>query len=546
MTLFADPADYKKYINARLGLNEELIDTREGIRAFINEKITKEQFDALQAEKANKPVTDLLSPISKAFEVKRDEDGNPIEKETNVIALMNSFQLGLKEVKEELQYANQLDFNSLPLPDIEAKMVDLTDSINKMSKAIETSQPNVIGELQRQTSTVVDQMTKIQEVLESDRIDKPELLVPILEKFANLNDKLDFMRENSKAREDQVDLREVRDVARIPFVKQTGGRDSWKNDEMAKFNTALTSMNKIAEKMTEMATNLDQDVPDNFIDISVEAVKILQAMRNNVRARTEDNFNFVSNVTSQLESALFSKERDDERDMDDDDEEVEGQSSSSSSRPQSTKKSRAASAAQREKLKSTPKKKRGKGITPDDFLEMQKMKNETGKKQYDPPTKSGIVHDFIHDSYFHNLYVDVPKMEKNGKLVVKQRGPKSSVIMNRIIDQDTVDLLTRKYSPRRKYSDRAWEIYERLINLSSFKSHPNIRRSGKFKALKKRQGGNMKGNGVVVKMYKNNKELKDRLKLLQGSKTTGNNNPAIDQEISEIQALLNNAKTTRK
>jgi hypothetical protein len=572
MTLFADPADYKKYINARLGLHQDLIDTRENIRAYINERISKEQFDALQAEKQQKPTTDSikelqksLKPVADAFEIPKDKDGKPIKMERNVLTLMNSFQNGLKEVKEELQNINQLDFNSLPLPDIEAKIGDLSESIDTMSKAIETNkQPNIIGELQRQTATVVDQMQKIQEVLESDRINEPNMAAELFEKFADLTDKLDEVREKQKDRKDQVDLREVRNIFRVAEIK--GVTSGWKAQDVQQFNTAVRSMKAIAEKMTEMAANPTVDVPDLEIDAAVEAVKTLQAIRNNPTLRTDDNFNLVINIASTLESALFGKERQDEKDVvpdADDDDTPQDFTAKKPARPQSTKKSRAAAAKQtgrskpgdesfvddqkskKSPKKSSPKKKKGKGITPDDFLEMQKMKNESNK-EYNPPTRNGMVHDFIHDGYFHNLYVEVPKMEKDGKLVVRRRGPKSPVVMNRVIDQDTVDLLTRKYSPRRKYSDRAWEIYERLINLSSFKTHPNIRRSGKFKALKKRKNSNMKGNGVVVKMYNNDKELKDRLKLLQGSKKSGNNNPAIDQEISEIQAILNKAKTTRQ
>ena len=87
-------------------------------------------------------------------------------------------------------------------------------------------------------------------------------------------------------------------------------------------------------------------------------------------------------------------------------------------------------------------------------------------------------------------------------------------------DKSLVDLLTKRFNPKRSYSLNAVKIVNDLNLLANLPKHPS---SGKSKLL---------GSGVVY--YNDPNELAERMKILVGAIAAGNNSPVIKNDLSMI------------
>ena len=123
----------------------------------------------------------------------------------------------------------------------------------------------------------------------------------------------------------------------------------------------------------------------------------------------------------------------------------------------------------------------------------------------------------ISDSSFGNLSVDVPKLKNEMKLNVFRGG---KIVYHADADKSLVDLLTKRFNPKRSYSLNAVKIFNDLNLLANLPKHPS---SGKSKLL---------GSGVVY--YNDPNELAERMKILVGAIAAGNNSPVIKNDLSMI------------
>ena len=87
-------------------------------------------------------------------------------------------------------------------------------------------------------------------------------------------------------------------------------------------------------------------------------------------------------------------------------------------------------------------------------------------------------------------------------------------------DKSLVNLLTKRFNPKAKYSMNAVRIFNDLNTLANMPKH---RSSGKSRMV-----------GSSVTYYKNANELADRMKILVGSIVIGNNSPVIRNDLSQI------------
>ena len=87
-------------------------------------------------------------------------------------------------------------------------------------------------------------------------------------------------------------------------------------------------------------------------------------------------------------------------------------------------------------------------------------------------------------------------------------------------DKSLVNLLTKRYNPKTKYSMNAVRIFNDLNTLSNIPKH---RSSGKSKMI-----------GSSVTYYNNANELADRMKILVGSMAAGNNSFVLRNDLSQI------------
>ena len=135
------------------------------------------------------------------------------------------------------------------------------------------------------------------------------------------------------------------------------------------------------------------------------------------------------------------------------------------------------------------------------------VKKGSGIRKYKQPKRNAYK---ISDSSYGNLSVDVPRLMNEMKLNVFRGG---KIIYQADADKSLVDLLTKRFNPRKKYSLNAVKIFNDLNLLANLPRHPS---SGKSKLL---------GSGVVY--YNDPNELAERMKILVGSMAAGNNSPVI-------------------
>ena len=147
------------------------------------------------------------------------------------------------------------------------------------------------------------------------------------------------------------------------------------------------------------------------------------------------------------------------------------------------------------------------------------VKKGSGIRKYKQPKRNAYK---ISGSAYGNLSVDVPKLKNEMKLNVFRGGEGGSrkLIYQADADKSLVDLLTKRFNPRRSYSMNAVKIFNDLNLLANLPRHPS---SGKSKLL---------GSGVVY--YNDPNELAERMKILVGSMAAGNNSPVIKNDLAMI------------
>ena len=141
-------------------------------------------------------------------------------------------------------------------------------------------------------------------------------------------------------------------------------------------------------------------------------------------------------------------------------------------------------------------------------------KKGSGVRKYKQPKRNAYK---ISDSSFGNLPVDVPKLKNEMKLNVFRGG---KIVYHADADKSLVDLLTKRFNPKRSYSLNAVKIFNDLNLLANLPKHPS---SGKSKLL---------GSGVVF--YNDPNELAERMKILVGAIAAGNNSLVIKNDLSMI------------
>ena len=120
---------------------------------------------------------------------------------------------------------------------------------------------------------------------------------------------------------------------------------------------------------------------------------------------------------------------------------------------------------------------------------------------------------------YGNLMIDIPKLMGQLHLVAKKDGEK---VLDKKVDFDTLDLLTKRFNSKKKYSDLSKMVFNQLNKLGELPIH---RTSKKFSKL---------GSGVVY--YNDTNDLINRMELLGGSIIAGND--GAKSEFSEIARKL--------
>ena len=123
----------------------------------------------------------------------------------------------------------------------------------------------------------------------------------------------------------------------------------------------------------------------------------------------------------------------------------------------------------------------------------------------------------IKDGGYGGLVIDLPKLFNEMK-VFAYRGGK--LLYQSDADKSLVNLITKRFNPKTKYSMNAGRIFNDLITLANMPKHKS---SGKSRMV-----------GSSVTYYNNVNELVDRMKILIGSIAAGNNSPVLKNDLSQI------------
>ena len=137
----------------------------------------------------------------------------------------------------------------------------------------------------------------------------------------------------------------------------------------------------------------------------------------------------------------------------------------------------------------------------------------TGKGIYTQPKRN--AYKISSGGQYGNLIIDIPKLMGQLHLVAKKDGNK---VLDKKVDFDTLDLLTKRFNSEKKYSDLSKMIFNELNKLSEIPIHRSSKKYSKI------------GSGIIY--YNDVNDLIDRMELLGGSIMAGND--GVKSEFSEI------------
>ena len=116
---------------------------------------------------------------------------------------------------------------------------------------------------------------------------------------------------------------------------------------------------------------------------------------------------------------------------------------------------------------------------------------------------------------YGNLIIDVSKLMGQLHLVAKKD---SNKVLDKKVDFDTIDLLTKRFNSKKKYSNLSKMVFNELNKLSEIPIHRSSKKYSKI------------GSGIIY--YNDVNDLIDRMELLGGSIMAGND--GVKSEFSEI------------
>ena len=116
---------------------------------------------------------------------------------------------------------------------------------------------------------------------------------------------------------------------------------------------------------------------------------------------------------------------------------------------------------------------------------------------------------------YGNLIIDVPKLMGQLHLVARKD---SNKVLDKKVDFDTIDLLTKRFNSKKKYSNLSKMVFNELNKLSEIPIHRSSKKYSKI------------GSGIIY--YNDVNDLIDRMELLGGSIMAGND--GVKNEFSEI------------
>ena len=123
----------------------------------------------------------------------------------------------------------------------------------------------------------------------------------------------------------------------------------------------------------------------------------------------------------------------------------------------------------------------------------------------------------IQDGSYGGLVIDLPRLYNEMKLNVFRGG---KLLYSADADKSLINLITKRFNPKTKYSINAVRIFNDLNTLANLPKH---RSSEKTRMV-----------GSSVTYYNDPNQLADRMKVLIGSMAAGNNSPLNINDLAQI------------
>ena len=129
------------------------------------------------------------------------------------------------------------------------------------------------------------------------------------------------------------------------------------------------------------------------------------------------------------------------------------------------------------------------------------------------------------DGKYVKLTIGVPQLVEKHRLLAKEA---RVVLLDKKVDSDFIDLISKRYDTKKKYSNLSKVVFKKLTDLSGFE---NKKRSKKFKNI-------IKG-GCIPTFYNDSEDLLSYLELINGSIDAGNDNSKLkNMEIAILDEFL--------
>ncbi|DAC81750.1 TPA_asm: hypothetical protein [Trichoplax MELD virus] len=170
--------------------------------------------------------------------------------------------------------------------------------------------------------------------------------------------------------------------------------------------------------------------------------------------------------------------------------------------------------------------------------QLDPIREEGSQSGYGISIKKNVKHtmrdpySLANNSYFGDLYIDPNKLIQMKLEAYDHNGRK---VLSRKFDNTFYDLLTKRYNPKKTYSDKAQKLFTKLVELSGV---PMNSRSMKTKIGRDNKSSNTEK--IQYKHYSNPDQLCNRLEVILGAKEAGNSNQQLNNEAINIIDILYN------
>ena len=160
----------------------------------------------------------------------------------------------------------------------------------------------------------------------------------------------------------------------------------------------------------------------------------------------------------------------------------------------------------------------------ENLIKNEEITGEGGK------TKKRNSYKIVNSKYNDKLLINMPKL-LNEMIIEAKLSNNNDILYSNRCDKCTIDLLTKRYNPKRKYSQLAKNIFNDLNDLSGMVKKRNM----KSKLI---------GKGKIIL---NEEDKNKRVNLIRSSLIAGNNNQEMIQELKQLtnQEINNEGKTSR-